>query len=337
MGTARQLLNILEHGVAQTAPGETPGRFPQVGGMTFSYDATRAAAEDSDGDGILDPGEDKNSNGVLDAGQRIRSVAIVNDDNRITDIVVQNGAIVGNADRTFRMVTLNFLADGGDAYPIKRFADANPTLANRVDLTKTGVRDGSYTQANTGSEQDALAEYLLKIGTFNQEDTGKDQDTRIQDVSARGDSVLSGARQFTGSGRRDVLLGGSGDDLLTGGGGRDVLRGFAGDDVLDGGKGNDRLDAAQGRDLIRSGAGNDTVICGQGRDVVVLETGKGRDFIRDFAGADKLGLNEGLRFGSLEIRQVGRNTFIRQENDLLAILRNVDADTINRRDFTTNF
>ena len=36
--TADELKNILEHGVAASGPGMTPGQFPQVGGMSFSFD-----------------------------------------------------------------------------------------------------------------------------------------------------------------------------------------------------------------------------------------------------------------------------------------------------------
>ncbi|MGK7919214.1 MAG: bifunctional metallophosphatase/5'-nucleotidase, partial [Trichodesmium sp.] len=39
--TAEELKQILEHGVAATADGATPGQFPQVGGLAFSFDATQ--------------------------------------------------------------------------------------------------------------------------------------------------------------------------------------------------------------------------------------------------------------------------------------------------------
>lgn len=43
-----------------------------------------------------------------------------------------------------------------------------------------------------GSEQDALARYLRQIGVFTQADTPPAQDTRIQNLSARPDTVLQG-------------------------------------------------------------------------------------------------------------------------------------------------
>ena len=41
--TPQQLLQVLEHAVAATAPGATPGQFAQIGGIAFSVrrDAAR--------------------------------------------------------------------------------------------------------------------------------------------------------------------------------------------------------------------------------------------------------------------------------------------------------
>ncbi|NJO43597.1 MAG: bifunctional metallophosphatase/5'-nucleotidase [Cyanobacteria bacterium CRU_2_1] len=320
--TAQQLLQILEHGVSQTASGATPGRFPQVGGMIFSFDPARAAAEDVNGNGVLNPGEDRNNNGVLDAGQRIRSLAITNDDDKVTDIVVQDGAIVGDPNRTFRMVTLSFLAGtnatdaaGGDSYPFPQFVRANAGLANRIDLQGETTADlngngtidaavtiaaGRYTFAAAGSEQDALAEYLGQIGTYDQQDTPVAQDTRIQNLSARTDAVLNADRSFRGSNRADRLLGAAGDDILVGFAGNDNLQGFegnddlegsSGSDTLSGGTGNDEFRGGSGSDTVRGAAGNDTLYGGggsdlldggDGRDISVLERGRGSDTIRGF-------------------------------------------------------
>jgi 2',3'-cyclic-nucleotide 2'-phosphodiesterase (5'-nucleotidase family) len=91
--TAAQLQEVIEHGVAATAPGNTPGQFPQVGGISFSFDPN------------------------LPEGQRVQSLAILDDRQNIVDVVVENGQLVGDPDREIRVVTLNFLADGGDNYP----------------------------------------------------------------------------------------------------------------------------------------------------------------------------------------------------------------------------
>jgi len=335
--TAAQLKDVLEHGVAETADGATPGRFPQVSGVTFSFDANQVATEDVNGNGVLDAGEDLNGNGTLDAGQRIRSVAITNAAGNISDIVVDNGEIVGDPNRTFRIVTLDFLAEGGDSYPFGRFVEENPTLANKVDLTQDGVQDGTYTFADTGSEQDALAEYLGEIGTFDQQDTEPDQDLRIQNLSTRSDTVLTGDRELGGTAQRDTLLGSAGNDTLIGGAGRDELYGRGGADLLVGERGNDELFGGLGRDTLYGGPGQDRMTGGNGRDVFVLETGGGKSIILDFTRQDRLGLSEGISFDDLTIEQRGANVRIRLDNDVLTLINDVDTDLISRSRLVTEF
>ncbi|MEB3212745.1 MAG: hypothetical protein VKL39_15400 [Leptolyngbyaceae bacterium] len=95
---------------------------------------------------------------------------------------------MGDTTELFRIVTLSFLADGGDGYPF-------PTgpAANRVDLTEEGVQTGDATFADDGTEQDALAEYLFDnfFNTpFDEADTGPALDERIQNLNFRDDTVL---------------------------------------------------------------------------------------------------------------------------------------------------
>ena len=155
--TAAQLQEILEHGVAASEPGATPGQFPQVGGVSFSFDPSL-------------PGSAYNEEGdLVTLGERVRSAAILNDDGSIKDVLVENGQLVGDPERPIRVVTLGFLADGGDSYPF-------PEDAEREDIEP--------------AEQAALGEYLGEIGTFTQADTPATEDTRIQNLSERNDTVL---------------------------------------------------------------------------------------------------------------------------------------------------
>ena len=124
------LREIIEHGVAASEPGRTPGRFPQISGMAFSFDMNRMP------------------------GDRIRSLAIKDKAGQITDIVVQAGLLMGDPNRTFRITTLNFLANGGDGYPFP--SDA---AADRIDLTDVMTDPGAATFTDPGSEQDAMAEF----------------------------------------------------------------------------------------------------------------------------------------------------------------------------------
>jgi 2',3'-cyclic-nucleotide 2'-phosphodiesterase (5'-nucleotidase family) len=150
--TAQQLQQVIEHGVADTAPGRTPGRFPQVGGIAFSFDPNR------------------------NPGSRVLSLAVKDANGNTTDVVIQNGQLVGDPNRTFRIVTLNFLAGGGDGYPFPNFANRNQV--------ETGI-----------GEQTALANYLTQRFAntpFNIPDAEVAQDTRIQNLIARNDTVISG-------------------------------------------------------------------------------------------------------------------------------------------------
>ncbi|HLM47994.1 MAG TPA: 5'-nucleotidase, partial [Myxococcaceae bacterium] len=170
--TASQLEEVLENGVASVATAA--GQFPQVSGLRFEYDPSRQAQ-------VLDP----TSRAVVTVGQRIRHAVIVNDDGVVVDTLVEGGALVGDPNRTFRMVTLSFLASGGDNYPFKRFQTENPTRFNLVSLT-THPDDVSFTAV--GREQRALADYLTaKFPAsgpgYAGADTATSADTRIKPVT----------------------------------------------------------------------------------------------------------------------------------------------------------
>jgi 2',3'-cyclic-nucleotide 2'-phosphodiesterase/3'-nucleotidase/5'-nucleotidase len=64
---------------------------------------------------------------------------------------------------------------------------------NPTSLEQEGVQTGDATFADDGTEQDALAEYLLDnfLNTpFAQLDTGRDLDERIQNLNFRADSIF---------------------------------------------------------------------------------------------------------------------------------------------------
>lgn len=170
--SATQVKELLEHGLASVG---SQGRFPQVGGMSFSYDVTRQAQ-------VL------TNFAVTTPGERIRSLKIGN------DVVVQNGAIVGNAGRTFRMVTLNFLATRGDGYPFPLEASLGNLV--KLDTVMTAATSGgaaSTSTATLGSEQDAFMKFFKSqyvTAAFNVADTAEQADTRIQNLGKRSDAVL---------------------------------------------------------------------------------------------------------------------------------------------------
>lgn len=84
------LRQVLEHGVARSAEDAEPGRFPQVSGMRFTFDAGRPA------------------------GTRVTAVTV-------------NGILL-DEQKKYTLATTNFLADGGDGYEILKGARMLITL-----------------------------------------------------------------------------------------------------------------------------------------------------------------------------------------------------------------
>ncbi len=164
--TAPQLLEVVEHAIAEAQPGVSTGQFPQVGGLAFSYDMSQPA------------------------GKRVGSLVITDSDGNPMDIVAQNGGVVGDRERTFRIVTRDFLADGGDDYPYPNYPDTN-----RVDLPGVMTEEQSGGNADftaPGREQDALAEYLSANFTdtpYSVPDVDAENDERIQNLAIRADSL----------------------------------------------------------------------------------------------------------------------------------------------------
>ena len=100
----------------------------------------------------------------------------------VLDTLVSLGRLQGDPDETVRIVTLGFLAGGGDGYPFPQGASAN-----RVDLDQddAAARTGVATFAPDGSEQDTLAEFLAAnfpnaANAYNEADTVPASDTRIR-------------------------------------------------------------------------------------------------------------------------------------------------------------
>ncbi|MCA1963408.1 MAG: SdiA-regulated domain-containing protein, partial [Prosthecobacter sp.] len=173
--TPAGLKAILEHGVAALG-GQ--GRFPQIGGMSFSFDSS------------------------LPAGSRVRSVALTDLDGNITAHVVVNGNVVADAPTSITVVTLNFLANGGDSYPFKANADDFRYLLNGGTLSGSTDESLNFTAAgvvppNILGEQAALSSHLqarhaTPATAYTIAETPIPEDTRIQQLQQRTDTVLLG-------------------------------------------------------------------------------------------------------------------------------------------------
>ena len=172
---SRETFHVLLEQAVDRIPG-AGGQFPQVSGFTFTYDPSAPAREtDRAGDCSL----------AGDPGSRIRHVTL--DDGTV---VVSDGAVVPGDPVV--LVTIDFLANGGDCYPL---AD--------IEFTKLGV-----------SYQQALANYISEDlgGTITAADYPEGGDDRIVAVEAqpepatvtvqRGDSLWRIAARHLGSGDR---------------------------------------------------------------------------------------------------------------------------------------
>lgn len=173
--TGAEIVALLEHGVG-ALPGVS-GQFSQLSGIEFSFDPTAAS------------------------GSRIEDAVFVDEAGNVRAVLVDDGQIV-NGDAEYGVVTLGFLAaprfddagnyiGGGDGYPF-------PEDFDFVELEQEGVQTGAATFADDGTEQDALAEYLLANHAtaetaYDEADTGRDEDARIVNLAYQDGSALDAA------------------------------------------------------------------------------------------------------------------------------------------------
>lgn len=155
-----------------------------------------------------------------------------------------------------------------------------------------------------------------------------------------GDDTLYGGNgsdiPIGSSGEKDYLCGGDGNDFLFGNEGEDWLNGEAGNDSLYGGKDNDTLKGGDGNDWLSGDFGNDILKGGNGSDRFLLSPDFGADTILDFTdNIDFLVLDDNLSFSQLTINQNSDGTAIGINNtgEILAILKGITIDRIDRQDF----
>lgn len=179
--TAAGLKAILEHGVAA---GTLQGRFPQLGGVAFSWDPD------------------------LLAGARVSDIALIGDGYHIN--LYNDGVLLADIPAQITIVTLNFLANGGDGYPMKANGDNfrylmegsdgkyKPSAAVDEALNYTAA-DVIAAHVNGGNtllgEQAALATYLQTFHAtpetaYDAADTPAALDERIQNLNLRDEAVL---------------------------------------------------------------------------------------------------------------------------------------------------
>ncbi len=140
----------MEWGVAGTG---LPGQFPQVSGIEFAFNPTNP-------------------------GQRLRSLVARRADGS-QDLLVEHGQLQGDSNRPIRMVTLDFLAAGGDNYyPLTLGVGASNLFSGATNTFDV-----------VGHEQYAFAMYLTNSAEVGAADTEAALNERLQNLAVRGDTV----------------------------------------------------------------------------------------------------------------------------------------------------
>jgi hypothetical protein len=136
----------------------------------------------------------------------VQSIVLVDENDNITGRVVSGGAVRSDAPALITLVTMNFLAQGGDGYPFKANADNFRFLLTDGSLSAAQMETSDFTAAgvvpaNILGEQAALSNYLqaryaTPATAYDIADTTPALDTRIQSTAVRTDNVLAGPATF---------------------------------------------------------------------------------------------------------------------------------------------
>nr|MBA2736924.1 5'-nucleotidase C-terminal domain-containing protein [Pyrinomonadaceae bacterium] len=122
--TGKTLREVLEHGVARSAEASEPGRFPQVSGLSFKFDASKPVG------------------------------------NRVTEILVGGKPLDEN--KKYTLATSEFLvANGGDGYTM--FKDAKILLKAEVAPKDSEVFEAAIRNAPNKTIAPKLEGRIVKI------------------------------------------------------------------------------------------------------------------------------------------------------------------------------
>lgn len=167
------------------------GNFTHTAGLRLSFDPNGQARSEGD-----------TNMGLMTDGERVIDLDVLVDPSAEQeadrwDRIVEDGEIVGDADRSFRVVALDFLANCaapegsefatancGSAWPFKGLANAEHQSLLESELA---ANDPGQTDFSTsGGEQDALAEYLLEFhpDVDNAYDVPYDVNERLVPISS---------------------------------------------------------------------------------------------------------------------------------------------------------
>ena len=164
--------------------------------------------------------------------------------------------------------------------------------------------DTSIPSAAIGLSIFALSGQDNLTGTVGSDSINGMQGADTIDGADGNDSLLGGKESdsLVGGAGNDIISANNDNDTLIGGDGNDTLRGGKDNDVLIGNSGEDWLAGDRGQDMLTGGAGNDTFVLAGGQ--VAATNLQDSDVIIDFLAGDKIGLTDGINFGSLTFEAV---------------------------------
>lgn len=351
--TADGLYQLAEHMVSGVE--NISGRFGQIGGFKFSYDPQAQPRTDTQ------------------PGKRIQNLVLTDEEGKNLETIVENGKLLGDANRTFSVVTLGFLAGGGDSYP--------DVIKNQVELGSLAEPSSlGKAKLTPGGEQDALAEYLAafyntKTGQdpYSVADTPVAEDQRIQNLDFREDTVLEDTPPSPELPK--VVFGTPQDDVFDTEDPTDKEFFIGDNQILFTGSGNDtvditfapggptsRVNLGSGDDYLFAGS-NHRILAGSGDDILFFGSAEGNNVITGSGGSDQFwavtdavdlpskptvitdfNKKEGekdvigfadtdLDFASLTFIQSGSKTIINALGQDLVILNSVDSNSLTADNF----
>lgn len=251
--------------------------------------------------------------GPIAAGERASAILDVNGASNgylslASMILPSNDAFVGTADalrlfdsngRFFGAQTVVFtgesVRDAGTEYNTERDAAFINQTAPNTGLTEGGVVrvhegfNGSLGNPDgiLGNPNGVPGEQIILGGTNA---FGETVDPTAADFTIPGSQIaeihINTVVERDGTGGRDIIFGGSDDDIVNAGAGNDSIITRSGWDVIDAGSGDDRIYSGIGDDEITAGGGNDRIFAGAGNDEISGDAG--RDLISAGSGDDQI-------------------------------------------------
>ncbi|VVN42897.1 retention module-containing protein [Pseudomonas fluorescens] len=223
--------------------------------------------------------------------------ANANDEDRITVNLKQGETLNLDHNLAAGHIAMEYSVNGGafiaiaDGQTITATSDAT----YRIHITNTpdgpghsGKGSENYTltmTVNYSGAHDVTPDYH---GPYTASDNHGGSDSAVVTISYQDGHTLVGTADD------DVLVAGTGDNLIHAGGGNDVLTAGSGNNTLHGEAGNDLLFSGSGNDLLDGGTGNDTASYAHATARVTVDLGLAGAQATGGAGTDTLTAIENL-------------------------------------------